>query len=137
MKVDQVLSCFDYLDYEKVRMVTYEFTGYALFCRETHEGRRRHVDTWVDLKKDMRTRFILASYARDLYNKLQQIHLASRKTYPNTSSNLRGKERRKKGLKGTKVPRMGVYYPQAERKKGSYQIHHLHPKITSSSVSNA
>ncbi|RDX60211.1 hypothetical protein CR513_61660, partial [Mucuna pruriens] len=39
MKVDQVLASFDYHDYEKVKMVTYEFTGYApvqwnQFCGE-------------------------------------------------------------------------------------------------------
>ncbi|RDY11993.1 hypothetical protein CR513_03285, partial [Mucuna pruriens] len=47
MKVDQMLACFDYLDYEKVSMATYKFTCYALvwwnqFCREIKQGRRRH-----------------------------------------------------------------------------------------------
>ncbi|RDX86143.1 hypothetical protein CR513_32564, partial [Mucuna pruriens] len=30
MKLDQVLECFNYDDYVKVRKVTYEFSGYAL-----------------------------------------------------------------------------------------------------------
>ncbi|RDY08291.1 hypothetical protein CR513_07482, partial [Mucuna pruriens] len=30
MKVDQVMKCFTYNDYEKVRMMAYEFRGYAL-----------------------------------------------------------------------------------------------------------
>ncbi|RDY01271.1 hypothetical protein CR513_15424, partial [Mucuna pruriens] len=81
MKVDQMLSCFDYIEYKKVRMVTYEFTGYALFSKEIREGRRRHVDKLANLKGEMRTRFIPISYARDLRC------LASIKTYPNTSSN--------------------------------------------------
>ncbi|RDX96619.1 hypothetical protein CR513_20696, partial [Mucuna pruriens] len=58
-------------------MITYEFTGYALvwwnqFCREIREGRKRHVDTWPNLKKEIRTRFVPALYKRDLYNKLQR-----------------------------------------------------------------
>ncbi|RDX92735.1 hypothetical protein CR513_25091, partial [Mucuna pruriens] len=44
-----------------VRMVTYEFIGYDLvwwnqFCREIRERRRRHSETWADLKREMRTR---------------------------------------------------------------------------------
>ncbi|RDY14486.1 hypothetical protein CR513_00443, partial [Mucuna pruriens] len=60
---DQVLSCFDYLDYEKVRMVTYEFRSYAL---RDKEGRRRHSDTWSDLKRELRLSSIPTLYARDL-----------------------------------------------------------------------
>ncbi|RDY03569.1 hypothetical protein CR513_12835, partial [Mucuna pruriens] len=71
MKVDQVLACFDYDDYEKVIMVTYEFTKYAL---EIREGRRRHSDTWTNLRHELRLRFIPASYVRDLYNKLMHYH---------------------------------------------------------------
>ncbi|RDX77318.1 hypothetical protein CR513_42581, partial [Mucuna pruriens] len=60
-------------------MVTYELTGYALvwwnqFYREIREGRRRHVDTWANLKREMWTWFILVSYTRDLYNKLQWMY---------------------------------------------------------------
>ncbi|RDY13391.1 hypothetical protein CR513_01698, partial [Mucuna pruriens] len=60
MKVDQVLACFNYLDYEKVRMVTYEFI----------EERKRHADTWADLKRELGSCFVPASYTRNLYNKL-------------------------------------------------------------------
>ncbi|RDY08355.1 hypothetical protein CR513_07445, partial [Mucuna pruriens] len=74
MNVDQVLTYFDYHDYKKVRMVIYEFTTYALLCREIKEGRRKHKDTWVDLKCELRSRFILASYTSDLYNKLQHMY---------------------------------------------------------------
>ncbi|RDX96089.1 hypothetical protein CR513_21293, partial [Mucuna pruriens] len=58
-----------YLEWKiKVGMVTYEFSGYALvwwnqYAREVRKGRRRHIDTWLDLRKEMRTRFMLASYA--------------------------------------------------------------------------
>ncbi|RDX79186.1 hypothetical protein CR513_40418, partial [Mucuna pruriens] len=55
----QVLACFDYDDYEEVTMVT-----------EIREGRKRHVDTWVNLKQELKLRFVSVSYAKDLYNKL-------------------------------------------------------------------
>ncbi|RDX59631.1 hypothetical protein CR513_61841, partial [Mucuna pruriens] len=48
------------------------------FYREICEGRRKHANTWVELKKKMRIRFILVSYARDLYNKLQRIYQGSK-----------------------------------------------------------
>ncbi|RDX88091.1 hypothetical protein CR513_30345, partial [Mucuna pruriens] len=70
MKVDQVLSGFNYIESKKVRMVTYEFIG------EICEGRRRHVDTWENLKREMRTRFVPVSYTRGLYNKIQQMYYA-------------------------------------------------------------
>ncbi|RDY11949.1 hypothetical protein CR513_03318, partial [Mucuna pruriens] len=78
MNMDQVLECFDYDDYEKVRMVTHEFTRYALvwwnqFYREVREGKRRHAHTWVDLRRELRSKFVLASYTKDLYNKLERI----------------------------------------------------------------
>ncbi|RDX87652.1 hypothetical protein CR513_30853, partial [Mucuna pruriens] len=67
MKVDQVLACFDYDNYEKVRMVTYKFIKNVLawwnqFCREIREVGMRHVGTWDDLKRELRSRFVLASY---------------------------------------------------------------------------
>ncbi|RDX94571.1 hypothetical protein CR513_23031, partial [Mucuna pruriens] len=67
IKVDQVLACFDYLDYEKVKMVTYEFIG-----------RKRNADTWADLKMGLRSRFVPTSYARDLYNRLQCMYQGSK-----------------------------------------------------------
>ncbi|RDX75424.1 hypothetical protein CR513_44686, partial [Mucuna pruriens] len=75
MKVDEVLDCFDYDDYEKVKMVTYEFICYALvwwnqFCMKIREGRRKHVDTLLDLMRKIRSRFVPTSYAWNLYNKL-------------------------------------------------------------------
>ncbi|RDX71355.1 hypothetical protein CR513_49312, partial [Mucuna pruriens] len=68
--VDQVLACFNYDDYEKVKMVTYEFTRYVLvwwnqFCK-------------ADLICELRTKFVPKSYARDLYNKLQRMYQGSK-----------------------------------------------------------
>ncbi|RDY11584.1 hypothetical protein CR513_03734, partial [Mucuna pruriens] len=38
----------------------------------------RHVDTWANLKRELRSRFISTSYTRDLYNKLQCIYQGSK-----------------------------------------------------------
>ncbi|RDX65051.1 hypothetical protein CR513_56325, partial [Mucuna pruriens] len=48
------------------------------FCREIRERRRRHVDTWVDLRRELRSRFVPAFYAKDLYNKLQNMYKGSK-----------------------------------------------------------
>ncbi|RDX71334.1 hypothetical protein CR513_49333, partial [Mucuna pruriens] len=73
MKVDQVLVCFDYDDYKKVKMVTYKFTRYVLvwwsqFCMEIREGRMKHADMWADL----------SILCKDLYNKLQCMYQGSK-----------------------------------------------------------
>ncbi|RDX88756.1 hypothetical protein CR513_29599, partial [Mucuna pruriens] len=46
--------------------------------REVREGRRRHTDTWLDLRRKMRSSFVSASYVRDLYTKLQRMHQGSK-----------------------------------------------------------
>ncbi|RDX87664.1 hypothetical protein CR513_30832, partial [Mucuna pruriens] len=46
--------------------------------RKRKKGIRRHVDTWGDLKCELKSRFVLASYARDLYNKLQRTYQGSK-----------------------------------------------------------
>ncbi|RDX90682.1 hypothetical protein CR513_27423, partial [Mucuna pruriens] len=71
--VDQVLECFDYYEITKVGLITYEFGGYSLvwwnqYIREVSDGRRRHIDTWQDLRRKLRDRFVPTSYARDMCN---------------------------------------------------------------------
>ncbi|RDX86175.1 hypothetical protein CR513_32521, partial [Mucuna pruriens] len=83
MKVDQVLKCFNYDDYVKVRMVTYKFSIYTLvwwnqYIKEVRKDRIRHIDTWLDLRRETRTRFVPASYSRDLYNKLWRMYQGSK-----------------------------------------------------------
>ncbi|RDX90210.1 hypothetical protein CR513_27951, partial [Mucuna pruriens] len=64
-------------------MVIYKFSIYALvlwnqYSREVKEGRRRHIDTWLDLKMEMRRRFVVDSYARNLLNRLQRMYQGSK-----------------------------------------------------------
>ncbi|RDX79248.1 hypothetical protein CR513_40354, partial [Mucuna pruriens] len=70
MKVDQVLACFDYDDYEKVKMVMYKFTKYALVWWN-------HIRRQIS-NLELRSRFVPASYARVLYNKLQRMYQGSK-----------------------------------------------------------
>ncbi|RDX89037.1 hypothetical protein CR513_29291, partial [Mucuna pruriens] len=42
------------------------------------QSRRRHIDTWLDLRREIGSRFVLASYARDLYNKLHIMYQGPR-----------------------------------------------------------
>ncbi|RDY12237.1 hypothetical protein CR513_02997, partial [Mucuna pruriens] len=64
-------------------MVAYEFHGYALewwvqYSEEVREGKRRHIDTWLDLRREMRSKFVPTSNTRDLYNKFQRMYRGSK-----------------------------------------------------------
>ncbi|RDX70394.1 hypothetical protein CR513_50367, partial [Mucuna pruriens] len=48
------------------------------FYKEIREGRRRHTNTWTDLKRELRSKFVPTSYARDLYSKLQRMYQGSK-----------------------------------------------------------
>ncbi|RDX74443.1 hypothetical protein CR513_45813, partial [Mucuna pruriens] len=66
-----------------VRMVIYEFSEYALvwwnqYSKKVKEGKRRHIDIWLDLKREMRSIFVSVSYDQDLYNKLQKVYQESK-----------------------------------------------------------
>ncbi|RDX72682.1 hypothetical protein CR513_47791, partial [Mucuna pruriens] len=139
LKVDKVLSCFDLLDYEKVRMVIYEFITYALvwwnqFCREIKEGRRRLVDTWTDLKKELGSCFVPTW---DLYNKLQRMYqrsksvedyhkdmevaltkanrcLTLKKSYPSGPKSWRVKEKEKERIRKDRSPKNGSSIPHGQ-----------------------
>ncbi|RDX77719.1 hypothetical protein CR513_42113, partial [Mucuna pruriens] len=63
----KVLACFDYLNSKKVKMVTYEFIG-----------KKRHANTWVDLKRELRLNFVPASHTKNLKNMLQRMYQGSK-----------------------------------------------------------
>ncbi|RDX96603.1 hypothetical protein CR513_20700, partial [Mucuna pruriens] len=66
---------FVYDEITKVRLVTYEFRGYALVWWNQYI---REINTWQDIRTELRTRFVFASYARDLYNKFQRMYQGSK-----------------------------------------------------------
>ncbi|RDY10589.1 hypothetical protein CR513_04861, partial [Mucuna pruriens] len=71
-----MLSSVEFLHFQK--MVIYALVWWNQFYREIREGRRRHADTWPNLKREMRLRFLLASYVRDLYKRLQRVYQGSK-----------------------------------------------------------
>ena len=74
-------SIFDYHYYseeKKVKLVTVQFTSYALvWWDQLVTSRRRNLDrpikTWEEMKAIMRKRFVPTHYYRELYNKLQNL----------------------------------------------------------------
>ncbi|RDX62329.1 hypothetical protein CR513_59354, partial [Mucuna pruriens] len=57
-----IIECFNYDELVKVRMVSYQFSGYGIVW-------------WNQYIREVKdTRFVPASYAMDLYNKLQRMY---------------------------------------------------------------
>jgi hypothetical protein len=59
-----------------VNLASVEFSGYALTCLnqvQEHQLRLglRHINTWEEMKRVMKRRFVPSSYQRDLRNRLQ------------------------------------------------------------------
>ncbi|RDX83284.1 hypothetical protein CR513_35810, partial [Mucuna pruriens] len=75
LKVEQILGCFDYIGRMMVRLVTLEFSEYALVwwnqvLEDVRRGRRNPCVSWASLKRMMREIFAPSSYTRDFYIKL-------------------------------------------------------------------
>ncbi|RDX92654.1 hypothetical protein CR513_25184, partial [Mucuna pruriens] len=77
--VGKICECFDFNKRMKVKLVSLEFSDYALMwwnevlC-DIRRMRRSIVETWVEFKRDLRERFVSSYHARDLYNKLQRLY---------------------------------------------------------------
>ena len=71
MKTEHVFACNDYTDAQKVKLAAAEFSDYALvwwhkYQREMWREGRREVDTWTEMKKVMRKRYVPTSYNRTM-----------------------------------------------------------------------
>ncbi|XP_028223089.1 uncharacterized protein LOC114404211, partial [Glycine soja] len=76
MKTEHVFVCNDYTDAQKVKLAAAEFSDYALvwwhkYQREMLREERREVDTWTEMKRVMRKRYVPTSYNRTMRQKLQ------------------------------------------------------------------
>ncbi|XP_040869840.1 uncharacterized protein [Glycine max] len=76
MKTEHVFACNNYTDAQKVKLAAAEFSDYALvwwhkYQREMLREERREVDTWTEMKKVMRKRYVPTSYNRTMRQKLQ------------------------------------------------------------------
>ena len=75
-KVERVFDCHNYSEAKKLKLVVLEFTNYAAVWWDQLRNKRRldgepEIDTWSELKRIMRRRFVPSHYYRDLHNKLQ------------------------------------------------------------------
>ena len=78
MKVEQVFACYNYNEEKKIKLASLEFEGYALVWwnqvrSDVERMRRPLINTWQDMKRVLRERFVSSYYGRDLHNKLQRL----------------------------------------------------------------
>jgi hypothetical protein len=75
-KRDQIFRVHNLLDQHRVNLASVEFSGYALsWWNQVQEHQIRlglvHINTWEEMKRVMKRRFVPSSYQRDLRNRLQ------------------------------------------------------------------
>ena len=75
MKIEQLFACHNYTEDKKVKVAAMEFTDYALiWWNQLQRKKVRYeeplVDSWEEMKRLMRRRFVPSHYQRDLHNKL-------------------------------------------------------------------
>ena len=78
-KMELVFDCHNYSELKKVKLAAIEFTDYAIvwwdqLCINRRRGGERPIETWDEMKRLMRRRFVPSHYYRDLYLKLQGLH---------------------------------------------------------------
>ncbi|XP_048236341.1 uncharacterized protein LOC107261617 [Ricinus communis] len=77
-KVERVFECHYYSKEKKVKLAVVEFIYYAaIWWDQLVSNRRRNgegkIQTWAEVKRIMRERFVPSHYYRELYNKLQSL----------------------------------------------------------------
>ena len=80
MKVEQVFACYNYnyIEEKKIKLAFLEFEGYALMwwnqvMSDVKRMKRPLINTWQDMKRGLRERFVMSYHGRDLHNKLQRL----------------------------------------------------------------
>ena len=78
MKVEQFFACYNYNEDKKIKLASLEFEGYALvWWNKVNSDVERMkwplINTWQDMKRVLRERFVSSYYGRDLHNKLQRL----------------------------------------------------------------
>ena len=77
-KVELVFDCHHYSENKKVKLAVIEFSDYAIvwwdqLVLNKRWNREPDVETWEEMKRVMRKRFVSTYYYRKLYNKLQNL----------------------------------------------------------------
>jgi len=75
MKIEQLFACYNYTKEKKLKVIAMEFTDYALiWWNQLQKEKARYgdplVNTWEEMKRLMRRRFVPSHFHRDLHNKL-------------------------------------------------------------------
>ncbi|XP_027156394.1 uncharacterized protein LOC113757190 [Coffea eugenioides] len=82
-RIELVFDCNTYSEEQKVKLAVIEFTDYAVvWWDQLSTSRRRSreptIQTWTELRRLMRKRFVPSHYYRDLYQKLQTLNQGAR-----------------------------------------------------------
>ena len=82
-KVELVFDCHDYSENKKVKLAAIGFSDYATVWWDQlvfnmRRNREPDVETWEEMKRVMRKRFVSTYYYRELYNKLQNLRQRNR-----------------------------------------------------------
>lgn len=75
---DQIFRVHNLSNQRRVNLASVEFSGYALtWWNQIQENQlvlgHDHINTWAEMKRVMRRRFVPSSYQRDLRNRLQML----------------------------------------------------------------
>ena len=82
MKIEHVFSYNDYTEEQKVKLAEAEFYDYALVWwnknqRKMMREEGREIDTWTEMRRDMRNRYVPTSYNITMQQKLQRLSQGS------------------------------------------------------------
>ena len=82
-KVELVFDCHNYSENKKVKLAAIGFSDYATVWWDQlvfnmRRNREPYVETWEEMKRVMRKRFVSTYYYRELYNKLQNLRQGNR-----------------------------------------------------------
>ena len=82
-KVELVFDCHNYSENKKVKLAAIGFSDYATvwwdqLVFKMRRNREPDVETWEEMKRVMRKRFVSTYYYRELYNKLQNLRQGNR-----------------------------------------------------------
>ena len=82
-KVELVFDCHNYSENKKVKLAAIGFSDYATVWWDQlvfnmRRNREPDVETWEEMKRVMRKRFVPTYYYRELYNKLQNLKQGNR-----------------------------------------------------------
>jgi hypothetical protein len=78
LKVDKIFHMHNYFEEKKMATTTLEFDDYALIWWEQllsdkENAGQGDVRSWAEMKREMRGRFVLKHYRRDLFDKLHNL----------------------------------------------------------------